>query len=211
MIGEAISDTAGDAAASPLFVEPGRVVGLVGPPGFGLTRLGLSLLAVPARRGPVAVLDARGWLCPAAAWEAGVSPERLIVVRCDDFRRWPRVTAALLEGLGATYAEVPTGVGEAALRRLGALARARRAALLLRPLRGDLPSGLAHLRLEAQGVAWDGPATGHGRLGRRRLTLRASGRGTGDIEQVFEVEDDGTDAVCVVPGLAPAAAGRAAG
>ena len=33
--------------------EPGRVLGLVGPPGSGLTRLGLSLLADPARRGLV--------------------------------------------------------------------------------------------------------------------------------------------------------------
>ena len=51
--------------------EPGRVLGLVGPPGSGLTRLGLSLLADPARRGPVAVVDVRGWLCPPAAGRPG--------------------------------------------------------------------------------------------------------------------------------------------
>ena len=27
-------------------LEPGKVVGLVGPPGFGLTRVGLSMLAI---------------------------------------------------------------------------------------------------------------------------------------------------------------------
>ena len=191
--------------------EPGRVLGLVGPPGSGLTRLGLSFLADPARRGPVAVVDVRGWLCPAAAWEAGVPPERLVVVRCPERELWGRVTAALLEGLPAVYAEVPAGANEALLRRLGALARARRAALILRPLRGELPSGLAHLNLVGEAVRWEGAGPGHGRITRRWLTLRAAGRGTGGSEQVFEVVDDGTDALRVVPRLAAAPAGRAAG
>ncbi|MBS1196110.1 MAG: recA bacterial recombination protein [Actinobacteria bacterium] len=143
---EAVRVEAAAPAALPRPVpvaEPGRVLGLVGPPGLGLTRLGLSLLADPARRGPVAVVDVRGWLCPPAAWEAGVPPERLVVVRCAEQGLWGRVTAALLEGLPAVYAEVPPGAAEVLLRRLGALARARRAALILRPLRGGLPSGLA--------------------------------------------------------------------
>jgi len=191
--------------------EPGRVLGLVGPPGSGLTRLGLSLLADAARRGPVAVVDVRGWLCPPAAWEAGVPPERLVVVRCPERELWGRVTAALLEGLPAVYAEVPAGAGEALLRRLGALARVRRAALILRPLRGELPSGLAHLNLVGEAVRWEGAGPGHGRITRRWLTLRAAGRGAGGIEQVLEVVDDGTDALRVVSRLAVAPAGRAAG
>jgi len=191
--------------------EPGRVLGLVGPPGSGLTRLGLSLLAGPARRGPVAVVDVRGWFCPPAAWEAGVPPERLVVVRCAERGLWGRVTAALLEGLPAVYAEVPLGTDEALLRRLGALARTRRAALILRPLRGDLPSGLAHLNLVGEAVRWEGAGPGHGRITRRWLTLRAAGRGVGGIDQVFEVVDDGTNALRVVPRLAAAPAGRAAG
>ncbi len=191
--------------------EPGRVLGLVGPPGLGLTRLGLSLLADPARRGTVAVVDVRGWLCPPAAWEAGVPPERLVVVRCAERDLWGRVTAVLLEGLPAVYAEVPPGVQEALLRRLGALARSRRAALILRPLRGGLPVGLAHLNLVGEAVLWEGAGSGHGRITRRRLTLRAAGRGAGGIEQILEVVDDGTDALCVVPRLAAAPAGRAAG
>jgi hypothetical protein len=191
--------------------EPGRVLGLVGAPGLGLTRLGLSLLADPARRGPVAAVDVRGWLCPSAAWEAGVSPEHLVVVRCAQRDLWGRVTAALLEGLPAVYAEVPAGTNEALLRRLGALARARRSALVLRPLRGDLPSGLAHLTLSAEAVRWEGAGPGHGRITRRWLTLRAAGRGVGGMEQVLKVVDDGTDALRVVPRLAAAPAGRAAG
>jgi hypothetical protein len=192
--------------------QPGRVLGLVGPPGAGLTRLGLSMLAEPSRLGMVAVVDVRGWLSPLAAWEVGLTPERLVVVHCPDRARWGQVTAALVEGLGAVYAEVPEGTADAVLRRLGALARARRVALLLRPVRGRLPSGLAHLRLEGIGVAWEGAEAGHGRLTRRRLTVRAAGRGVGGVEQQLEVEDDGTDAVQVAPfGSAAASPRRAAG
>ena len=192
-----------------LTAEPGRVMGLVGPPGLGLTRLGLALLSGHA--GTVAVVDVRGWLSPLAAWEVGLTPDRLVVVRCPDRSRWAQVTAALLEGVGAVYAEVPDGTAEPMLRRLGALARARRSTLLLRPLRGGLPSGLAHLRLQGEEIAWAGVAGGHGRLTRRLLTLRAAGKGTGGVERRVEVEDDGTDAVRMVPGLAAAPSRRAAG
>lgn len=210
---EAVTMAAAAAIELPrplLGAEPGKVLGLVGPPGLGLTRLGLSLLADPARRGPVAAVDVRGWLCPPAAWEAGVPPERLVVVRCPDEGLWGRVTAALLEGLPAVYAEVPLHTAEASLRRLGALARARRSALILRSRRG-LPAGLAHLSLVGEAVRWEGADAGHGRITLRRLLLRAAGRGAGGIEQVLEVVDDGTDALRVVPRLAAAPAGRAAG
>jgi len=156
-------------------------------------------------------VDVRGWVSPLAAWEAGVATENLVVVRCPDRVRWAQVTAALLEGLGAVYAEVPPGINDQLLRRLGALARARRAALLLRPLRGGLPAGLTHLRLQGEAVAWEGTGAGYGRLTQRLLTLRAGGKGVGGVERRIEVEDDGTDAVRVVPGLAVAPSRRAAG
>jgi hypothetical protein len=159
-------------------LSPGQVVGLEGPTGLGLTRLGLSLLAAPSRAGMVVALDVRGWLSPASAWEVGVIPDRLVLIRCDDRKLWPQVAAALLEGVAAVYAEVPTGVSEQQLRRLAALNRARRAALMLRPLRGDLPSGIAHLRLRSTGVTWEGVDGGHGRLTHRRISLEISGKST---------------------------------
>lgn len=203
--------TDGRLAGLQLTSHPGRVLGLVGPPGLGLTRLGLSMLAAPARRGMVAAVDVRGWLSPLAAWEVGLVPERLVVIRCPDGSRWGQVIAALLEGIGAVYAEVPEGVAETVLRRLGALARARRSALLLRPVRGRLPPGVAYLRLEGAGVVWEGADAGHGRLTRRRLQLQAAGKGVGGVEQHLEVEDDGTDLVCVFPRLAAASPRRATG
>ncbi len=194
-----------------LTLDPGRVVGLTGRDGAGLTRLGLALLREPARRGLVAFLDARGWLCPVAAWEAGIPPERLVVVRCPDRARWAQVAAALCEGVRAVYAEVPAGVKDPLLRRLGALARARSTALALRPLGVDLPPGLAHLRLEPEKVTWTGPDAGHGRLAVRRITVGISGKAVGGRRRLVEVEDDGTDTLRVVPRLAAAAVGAAAG
>lgn len=194
-----------------LSLQPGRVVGLVGSPGFGLTRVGLSMLAGSAITGTVAYLDVRGWLCPPAAWEAGIIPERLVVVRCGDPLKWGRVASTLLEGVQALYAEVPKGIKEAQLRKLGALARSRRAALILRPLRSDLPSGVAYLRLTAQEITWRGTDGGHGRLSSRRLVLEASGKAVQGMSRLIEVEDHGADALYLVSGLAAAPAGRAVG
>ncbi|MGH8927767.1 MAG: hypothetical protein ACRDWH_05415 [Acidimicrobiia bacterium] len=165
-------------AASPvsLRLSPGKIVGLEGPAGYGLTRLGLSLLAEPSKVGMVVAIDVRGWLSPLAAWEVGVNARRLVVVRCAERRLWPQVTAAVLEGVAAVYAEIPVGVGEKELQRLAALTRARRTGLALRPLRGGLPGGITHMRVRGLGVDWEGPEQGHGRLGGRRLSIEVSGK-----------------------------------
>jgi hypothetical protein len=198
-------------APDVLSLQPGRVTGLIGHPGFGLTRLGLAMLASRGKLGPVAYLDVRGWLSPPAAWESGLSPERLVVVRCSDPVRWGRVASHLLEGVGAVYAEVPARAKPAQLHKLVALARNRKTPLILRPVQGDLPSGLAHLRLEARQVLWEGTAQGHGRLTNRKLIFEASGKAMRGMTRLIEVEDDGTNALRLVSGLAVAPAGRATG
>jgi hypothetical protein len=195
-----------------LQLRPGHVTELLGIPGTGLTRLGLRLLAGPSQTAPVVALDTRGWISPAAAWETGVVPESLVIVRCDDPAIWPKVAAALLEGVNTLYAEVPAGAREQDLRRLAALARARKAAVAMRPMstRG-LPGGVAHLRLRALGVTWEGADQGHGRLTRRRLMLEASGKGASGMTRRFEVEDEGTDVVRVVSDVVVGEARRAVG
>jgi hypothetical protein len=141
-----------------------------------------------------------------------VAPESLIIVRCDDPRIWPKVAAALLEGVTALYAEVPAGAREQDLRRLAALARARKAAVVMRPMGSQgLPGGVAHLRLRALGVTWEGADRGHGRLTRRRLMLEASGKGASGMTRRFEVEDEGTDVVRVVSDVVVGEARRAVG
>jgi hypothetical protein len=194
-----------------LGLQPGRITELVGVPGTGLTRLGLELLASHSRTAPVVALDTRGWISPEAAWETGVLAERLVVVRCDDPVLWPKVAAALLEGVRAMYAEVPSRVRDHDLRRLAALARARRVAVALRPMGDGLPGGVAYLRLRAIGVTWEGANRGHGKLTKRRLVLEATGKGAAGVARRFEVEDEGTDVVRVVSDVVVDPARRAVG
>jgi hypothetical protein len=193
-----------------LRLQAGRITELVGVPGMGLTRLGLRLLAEHARVAPVVVVDTRGWVSPEAAWEAGVIPERLFVVRCGDPVLWPQVAAALIEGVRAVYMEVPSRIRENDLRRLVALARARGTAVAMRSMGDGLPVGVAHLRLRAIGVAWEGADRGHGRLAHRRLLVEASGKGVSGMTRRFEVEDEGTDIVRVVSDVVADQAGRTA-
>lgn len=177
-----------DAYGTSLFsLQAGHVVSLVGAPGTGLTRVALMLLAEPSRIAPVACVDVRGWLHPPAAWEAGIDHDRLVVIRSRDRLQWPGITAALLEGMAAVYAEVPDRVPDQILRRLAALARSRRTALVMRPLSGSLPSGIAHLRMRGVGVTWEGTDAGHGRLLKSRVRLEVSGKSI--PEHVVEIED----------------------
>lgn len=199
------------AANDVLALVPGRVVGLEGPPGLGLTRLGLSMLATAAARGPVAYVDVRGWLSPPAVWELGIEPERLIVVRCDDPVTWGRVVTGLLEGMQAVFAEIPSLVKEAGLRKLAAVARSRSKPLVLRPVRGSLPSGVTYLRLTGKEILWEGTGAGFGRLAERRLVMEATGKAMRGMARIIEVEDDGTHTVRVVSGLGAAQAGRTTG
>ena len=194
-----------------LALQPGRVTELVGAPGTGLTRLGLSLLAAHSRVATVVALDTRGWISPEAAWETGVLPERLVIVRCDDPIIWPKVMAALLEGVRAVYAEVPARIRDQDVRRLAALARARRVAVAMRSMGGGLPGGVAFLRLHAIGITWEGADHGHGKLTSRRLVLEATGKGAAGTARRFEVEDEGTDVVRVVSDVVVDQARRAIG
>lgn len=196
---------------APLQLVPGRVVGLTGGAGSGLTRLGLRMLAEHSGSGPVVYMDARGWACPTAAWEVGLDPTALVVVRSADPVSWARAAATLVEGVGAIYAEVPHGVKDPQLRTLAALVRRRGLPLVLRPLHGALPAGLVHLHLAAQAVEWFGAESGHGRLQHRRVVLEASGKAMQGRSVRLELEDHGTDVVRLVSGLAAAPSGLAAG
>lgn len=200
-----------ETSLDPFVLQPGRPVELSGPPGYGLTRLGYRMLAGPSLRAPVVVVDVRGWASPQAAWETGVDPDRLVIVRCPDPGVWAKVVAALCEGVKAIYAEVPSGVREQDLMRLGALVRARQVGIGLRPVEGGLPAGIVHLRLRPLEVHWSGSDRGHGLLGSRTLVMEASGRGVAGLTRRIEVEDDGANIVRVVPGLVAGQPEHAAG
>ncbi len=188
------SDQVGDV----LSLAPGQIAGLTGVPGSGLTRIGMSLLAPYAARGSLVYVDVRGWASPMAAWEMGIAPERLVVVRSADIVSWSRIVATLLDGVRGVYAEIPVGLQDQALFKLAAKARAKRTPLVLRPVMGRLPAGVAHLNLEAREVLWEGTGAGHGNLTNRRTLLVASGKATRGMVRTIEVEDDGTNDLRVV-------------
>jgi hypothetical protein len=183
---------------------PGQVGVLAGDPGLGMTRLGLVRLSNYAGAGAVAYLDVRGWLSPLAAWEVGIEPDRLVIARCGEVVLWGKAVAALLDGATAVLAEVPAGAKDASIRKLAALARNRGTTLLLRPLKQALPAGIAHLTLEARETAWSGAVAGHGRIERRRTRLTASGKAMQGMTRTIEMEDDGSNTLRVVPGVAAA-------
>ena len=202
---------ASEDASDPFFtLAPGQIAGLSGLPGSGLTRVGLSLLAPYAVRGPLLYLDVRGWASPLAAWELGIEPDRFVVVRTSSVVMWSRAVATLLDGVRAVYAEIPHGVKDSAIRALAARARTRRTPLVLRPLDGRLPQGILHLHLEAREVTWHGTERGHGALERRLTLFDASGKGMRGMERTIEVDDDGTNDLRVVPRLGAQATRRLA-
>ncbi|MDJ0792464.1 MAG: hypothetical protein QNJ71_11260 [Acidimicrobiia bacterium] len=194
----------------PFALEPGQTAGLSGLPGSGLTRLGLALLLPYAEHGQLAYLDVRGWANPAAAWEMGCDPGRLVFVRTTDVVTWGRIVATLLTGMKGIYAEVPPGVRDAVLRKLVAKARTSRTPLVLRPLNGSIPRGLAHLRLDARTIVWEGTDEGHGQLITRRSQLDASGKWARGMQRMIEVEDHGTNGLRVVPDMGAAKTRRLA-
>lgn len=194
-----------------LAMVPGQVIGMEGAVGTGLTRLALMMLADIATRAPVAVVDTQGWFCPVAAWEVGIPPARLSVIRCSDDAQWAGVLSALMGGIGGIYAEVPSQVPDQVLRRLTAKARQLRSAVVLRPLGRSLPSGMTHMRIMGEGVEWVGPDQGHGRLTERNVALAASGKGVRGREERFGVNDDGTGDVRLVGQLGAAPARRRIG
>lgn len=196
--------------AGALTLEAGQVAGLSGLPGSGLTRIGLSLLARHAPGGNLAYLDVRGWMNPAAAWEVGIEVDRLVVVRCEDPVTWGRVVAALVSGVRGVYAEVPINVRDPVIRTLAAKARAHRTALVLRPIEGSLPIGLAHLSLIAREIVWSGTDSGHGHLRTRRSRFEVSGKAVGGMQRMIEIEDHGTNDLRVVSRVGTQAARRLA-
>jgi hypothetical protein len=182
-------------------LDPGHVAVLSGEPGLGMTRLGLVMLS-GYTEGTVAYLDVRGWLSPVAAWEVGIEPDRLVIARCSEVVQWGRAAAALLDGAVAVMAEIPVGAKDASIRKLAALARNRRTTLLLRPIDRPVPNGVAHLVLEAHEIAWSGAVDGHGRIEQRRTRINASGKAMKGMTRTIEMEDDGSNALRLVSGVA---------
>jgi hypothetical protein len=160
------------------------VVQVEGTPGSGATSLLLSLLAAATAAGEwAALVDGEGALGGLAAAEAGVTLERLAVVRAVPPALYGRVVATLLDGVTMVGATIPRGFRLADARRLEARARERAAVLVAA---GSWP-GEAALRLRAEQASWSGLGRGEGLLAERRVRVSVTGRGSAGRERTAEL------------------------
>jgi hypothetical protein len=106
-----------------------------------------------------------------AAAGVGVEPGRLLLVG-EPGRRWPQVTAALLDGCELVLLRPPGPPGAHAARHVEAMLRRTGGVLVVA---GDWPGAQARLWVATQ--QWAGMGAGHGRLMSRRVHVLAARRG----------------------------------
>ena len=146
------------------------------------TSMALAVAAGPTRAGSwVACVgaDDMGW---AAAVEAGVDMERLVVVRTPP-ESWATVAAALVDAFDVVLCGFDRAPSMAEARRLQARARERGAVLIVvggrrggvGPARRGWP-GVADLGLTVVDARWQGLGDGWGHLRSRLVTVEISGR-----------------------------------
>lgn len=140
-------------------------------PGAGATSVLIALLAAASRAGSWCAVVGIPALGAVAAAEAGIELSRLALVPSPG-PDWPRVVAALLDGVDIVAAAPPGPVAAVVASRLAARARQRGAVLVLY---GQWDS--AGVVLRAGGGRWEGLGPGRGRLRCRQLTVTAVGRG----------------------------------
>ncbi len=138
------------ARLAPEGLPRGGVVQVLGPPGSGVTSLGVQLAAAASRAGEwVAALD-DGTLGGLALLEAGVAAERFAMVRAPRTGAgWARVAAMLVDGFGLVLADPPRALGARDARRLRARLRERDALLVVL---GPWPFPGVRRTLEPEGV-----------------------------------------------------------
>lgn len=138
----------------------------------GSTSLLVALLAAVSQAGSWCAVVGLPALGVVAAAEAGVSVDRLALVR-DPGSDPAGVVGALLDGVDLVAVGDPGVLGLAEVRRLAARARQRGAVLVGV---GAWPG--ADLRLSLTDAVWHGVGHGDGRLRQRRVTVVAEGRGS---------------------------------
>lgn len=155
----------------------------------GASSLLLALLAGASQAGSWCAVVGAPDLGAAAAQEAGVDLDRLVLVPSPG-PGWARAAAALLDGFDVVAVHPPAPAASPAGRAAShaashaagptadqrALAgRARHHGAVLLSL-GTWPG--ADLRLSVTASAWEGLGDGHGRLRARRVAVSAGGRGS---------------------------------
>jgi hypothetical protein len=173
------------------------VSGAPGPgSGTGATAVALALVASASGAGSWVATVGLPALGLAAAAEAGVAVERLVVIEPPPAEHWGTVVGALVGAFDAVLLGAPARASRAGavrgrpaeVRRLIARSRERGSVLvqLAGPVLGaaatdgrvrpTIEPSEADLRIAVGPVRWEGLAVGHGLLRRRRATVEVSGR-----------------------------------
>jgi len=140
----------------------------------GATTLAVSLLAEASATGSLCAAVGLVDLGLVAVVELGVDPERLAFVPRPG-AMWPEVAALLLDGMDLVVVCPPGPPRAAAVRRLAARARERRAVLVVLARHGRWPEG-PDIFLAMEGGTWQGVGSGHGHLRGRRVTVAVTRR-----------------------------------
>jgi hypothetical protein len=172
-------------------------------PGSGL--LSLAIAAGASAAGAWCGVVGLPELGVRAAAGVGLDPGRLLLVKAPG-RRWPQVTAALLDGCELVLICLPAGPPGAAARHVEATLRRTGGVLVVA---GDWAGAQARLWVARQ--QWAGIGDGHGRLTARWVQVLATGRGaaTRPAEQWLWLPGPDGGVSTADPGIGLAPAGRA--
>ncbi|MEE3353219.1 MAG: hypothetical protein VX219_03400 [Actinomycetota bacterium] len=168
----------------PSGLRRGSTVGLSG---VGARSLALALVARATQENSWVAVVGDGDLGLVAGVEAGVRPERLLVVEAPDPESWGSVVATFVGAVDLVMVAPVHRPSESELRRLAARCR-ERGSILLYLLRGagfsgigSLAAGRPDLSLSVVDATWEGseagPAGQVARLRCRRAEVVAEGRG----------------------------------
>ena len=181
--------------------------------GDGATSLALAVAAAPSAAGSWTAVVGEEGLGLAAAAEAGLALERLLVVTAPGSRDVVEATAALIGAVDVVLVGSEVRLGAADRRRLAARLRERGSVLIGlgggalggRGLAGGAPDG-ADVRLRVVSSRWSGLGDGWGLLRSRRVSVRAEGRGAASRPRSVDLLLPGPDGAPVL--AEPAADGR---
>ena len=179
--------------------------------GDGATSLALAVAAGPSAAGSWTAVVGEEGLGLAAAAEAGLALERLLMVAAPEPRVAVEATAALLGAVDVVLVGSGVRLGAADHRRLAARLRERGSVLI--GLGGGALGG-ADVRLRVVSSRWSGLGDGWGLLRSRRVSVRAEGRGAASRPRSVDLLLPGPDGAPVLaepdadhrPGRLPAGA-----
>ena len=171
---------------------------IVGVEGTGATSLALALAAGPSAAGSWTAFVGLPSIGLKAAEEAGVILSRLLVVRPPTPSSWSNIVAALVGSVDVIMVAGGRRSGRGDLRRLTARLR-ERGSVMIRLGVGDG----ADVRLRVVGSEWNGLGDGHGLLQRRRVEVKADGRGASSRPRSGEMYLPNLDGAPGPAGLAP--------